>query len=336
MTDLPVTMACGPYDRLQALKEGVIKPEGIDLRYVEIQSPPEIFARMLKTNSFDVAEMSSAHYFTMKSRGDFPYVALPVFPSRLFRHGFIFINRNSGISKPTDLAGKRIAVQEYRQSAGVWIRGILKSEYGVDFSGVTWLEGGVDTPRRFDETMDLRPAGDLNLELIGPEKSISDVLASGEVDAYFGARAPGAFFESEDVIRLFPDYRSEERAYFERTGIYPIMHTIIMTEEFHETHSWATEALFKALLDSRNGRSNKCAFPVRSGTCCPGCSPISTRWTNYSAEIHVPMALSPTARRWKRPSATSWIRDLSIGRWMSTSCSRPLLAGRSNPDMTGS
>ena len=101
MTDLQVTMACGPYDRLQALKEGVIKPEGIDLRYVEIQSPPEIFARMLKTNSFDVAEMSSAHYFTMKSRGDFPYIALPVFPSRLFRHGFIFINRNSGISKPT-------------------------------------------------------------------------------------------------------------------------------------------------------------------------------------------------------------------------------------------
>ena len=102
-----------------------------------------------------------------------------------------------------------------------------------------------------DETMDLRPVGDLNLELIGPEKSISDVLASGEVDAYFGARAPGAFFESEDVIRLFPDYRSEERAYFERTGIYPIMHTMIMTEEFHETHPWAAEALFKALLDSK-------------------------------------------------------------------------------------
>ena len=111
MTDLQVTMACGPYDRMQALKDGVIKPEGIDLRYIEIQSPPEIFARMLKTGSFDVAEMSSAHYITMKSRGDFPYIALPVFPSRLFRHGFIFINRNSKIVEPTDLAGKRIAVK---------------------------------------------------------------------------------------------------------------------------------------------------------------------------------------------------------------------------------
>ena len=118
MANLQVTMACGPYDRMQALKDGLIRPEGIDLRYIEVQSPPEIFARMLKTNSFDVAEMSSAHYITMKSRGNFPYIALPVFPSRLFRHGFIFINRNSGIQTPNDLAGKRIAVQEYRQSAG--------------------------------------------------------------------------------------------------------------------------------------------------------------------------------------------------------------------------
>ena len=248
---LPVTMACGPYDRLQALKEGVISPEGIDLRYIEIQSPPEIFARMLKTHSFDVAEMSSAHYITMKSRGDFPYLALPVFPSRLFRHGFIFVNRNSDIKTPTDLAGKRIAVQEYRQSAGVWIRGILKSEYGVDFSDVTWLEGGVDAPRRFDETMDLRPAGDLTIDLLGPETCISDVLASGEVDAYFGARAPRAFFESDDVVRLFPDYRAEERQYFERTGIYPIMHTMIVTEEFHREHPWAAESLYKALSDAK-------------------------------------------------------------------------------------
>ncbi len=252
MTDLQVTMACGPYDRMQALKDGVIKPEGIDLRYIEIQSPPEIFARMLKTGSFDVAEMSSAHYIIMKSRGDFPYIALPVFPSRLFRHGFIFINRNSRIVDPTDLAGKRIAVQEYRQSAGVWIRGILKSEYGVDFSGVSWVEGGVDTPRRPDNIMDLRPSGDLSIGLIGPEQSISDLLVTGEVDAYFGARAPRAFFESDDVVRLFPDYRSEERRYFEQTGIYPIMHTMIMNEAFHRTHPWAAESLYKAMSDAKN------------------------------------------------------------------------------------
>ena len=251
MTDLQVTMACGPYDRMQALKDGVIKPEGIDLRYIEIQSPPEIFARMLKTCSFDVAEMSSAHYITMKSRGDFPYIALPVFPSRLFRHGFIFINRNSKIVEPTDLAGKRIAVQEYRQSAGVWIRGILKSEYGVDFSGVSWVEGGVDAPRRPDNIMDLRPSGDLNIALIRPEQSISDLLAAGEVDAYFGARVPRAFFDSKDVVRLFPDYRPEERRYFEQTGIYPIMHTMVMSEAFHRAHPWAAESLYNALSDAK-------------------------------------------------------------------------------------
>ena len=243
MANLAVTVACGPYDRMDAIKHGFIKPEGIDITYVEIQSPPEIFARMLKTKSFDVAEMSSAHYITMKSRGNFPYIALPVFPSRLFRHGFIFLNRNSGIKEPKDLAEKRIAVQEYRQSAGVWIRGILHEEYGVDFSDVTWVEGGVDAPRRADTIMDLRPTGDLQIELMGTEKCISDLLAVGEVDAYLGARQPRAFKECEDVVRLFPNYRDAEREYFKRTGIYPIMHTMVMSEAFHQANPWVAESV---------------------------------------------------------------------------------------------
>ena len=136
MAKLPLTMACGPYDRMEALWTGAVQPEGIDLTYIPITSPPEIFARMIKTRSFDVSEMSSAHYLTMRIRGDFPFIALPIFPSRLFRHGFIFINRNAGIESPADLAGKRIGVQEYRQSAAVWIRGLLRDEYGVDLGTV--------------------------------------------------------------------------------------------------------------------------------------------------------------------------------------------------------
>lgn len=252
MKKLDVTLACGPYDRMQALRDGVVVPEGIDLRYVEIQSPPEIFARMLKTRSFDVAEMSIAHYVTMKTRRDFPYIALPVFPSRMFRHGFVFVNRRSGIAKPADLAGRTIGVQEYRQSAAVWIRGILSSEYGVDFSGVSWREGGVDVPRRPDETMDLRPLGDLDISLIGPDETLSGLLAAGGIDVYFGARRPRAFFDSDDVVRLFPDYRAEERAYYERTGVYPIMHTLVMHEDFHAAHPWAAESLFKALCKSKD------------------------------------------------------------------------------------
>ena len=121
MLPLPLTMACGPYDRMEALWNGAVQPEGLALRYLAIQSPPEIFARMIKTRSFDVAEMSTAHYFIMRvrHREKFPYVALPVFPSRVFRHGFIFINKNAGIKGPKDLEGKRVGVQEYRQTAGV-------------------------------------------------------------------------------------------------------------------------------------------------------------------------------------------------------------------------
>src|SRR3974390_1339679 len=118
MSLLPLTMACGPYDRMEALAQGIVQPEGIALRYLAIQSPPEIFARMIKTRSFDVAEMSLAHYSIMRTRGEYPFVALPVFPSRVFRHGYIFINRNAGIKAPSDIQGRRVGAQEYRQAGG--------------------------------------------------------------------------------------------------------------------------------------------------------------------------------------------------------------------------
>src|SRR5436853_6820536 len=119
MSRLPITMACGPYDRMEALSLGIVQPEGIALRYIAIQSPPEIFARMVKTRSFDVSEMSLAHYSIMQTRGEYSFVAIPVFPSRLFRHGYSFINKNAGIAQPRDREGKRVGVQEYRQTAGV-------------------------------------------------------------------------------------------------------------------------------------------------------------------------------------------------------------------------
>ena len=136
MANLSVTIACGPYDRMEGIRSCVVQVEGLDITYLAIQSPPEIFARMIKGNEFDVSEMSLSTYFSSRSRGRFPFVALPVFPSRVFRHGNIFINRNSGIAKPQDLAGKRIGTFGYRQTASVWIRGILQDEYGVDAASI--------------------------------------------------------------------------------------------------------------------------------------------------------------------------------------------------------
>jgi 4,5-dihydroxyphthalate decarboxylase len=246
-----LTMACGPYDRMEALATGVVQPEGIDLRYLAIQSPPEIFARMIKTQSFDVAEMSLAHYSIMRTRGKFPFVAIPVFPSRLFRHGFIFINRDSGIVEPRDLEGKRVGVQEYRQTAGVWIRGILQHECGVDLARITWVEGGVNEPRPADDEMDLRPVGELKLQRIGPERTLNEMLERGEIDAYFGARRPAAFDRGRNVARLFPDYRAREKDFYRRTGFYPIMHTLVIREDLYEEHPWVPESLYKACQQSK-------------------------------------------------------------------------------------
>jgi len=246
-----LTMACGPYDRMEALAQGSVQPEGIELRYLAIQSPPEIFGRMIKTRSFDVAEMSLAHYSIARTRGKFPFVAIPIFPSRLFRHGYIFINRNSGIEAPRDLEGKRVGVQEYRQTAGVWIRGILQHEYGVDLHRITWVEGGVNEPRHPDDEMDLRPVGELKLEMIRPGRTLNEMLESGEIDAYFGARRPAAFDNGCNVARLFPDYRAREKDFYSRTGFHPIMHTLVIREELCEKHPWIAESLYKACQQSK-------------------------------------------------------------------------------------
>ena len=251
MARLPLTFACGPYDRMEALNLGVIQPEGIDLRYIAIQSPPEIFARMVKTLSFDAAEMSLAHYIVSRLRGGFPFVAIPIFPSRVFRHGYVFINRHAGIAGPKDLEGRRIGVQEYRQTAGVWVRGILADEYGVDLAGVRWLEGGVNTPRRPDDDMDLRPVRPLALELIPADRTLNEMLEAGEIDAYFGARRPDALDRGRNVARLFPDYRERERGYYRRTGIHPIMHTVVIRENLLREQPWVAESLYKACAEAK-------------------------------------------------------------------------------------
>jgi 4,5-dihydroxyphthalate decarboxylase len=251
MSRLPLTMACGPYDRMEALIQGLVQPEAIDLRYIPIQSPPEIFARMIKTNSFDIAEMSLAHYMIMRTRGDFPFVAIPVFPSRVFRHGFIFINKNAGIEAPKDLEGKRVGVQEYRQTAGVWVRGILQHEYGVDLSTIKWVEGGVNEGRPADDEMDLRPVQEVPLELIPHHRTLNEMLESGEIDAYFGARRPAALDNGKNVARLFPDYRQREVEYYKRTGFHPIMHTLVIREDLFEREPWVPESLYKACEESK-------------------------------------------------------------------------------------
>src|SRR5574341_2649064 len=178
MTLLPVTLACGPYDRTDALRTGLIRPEGIDLTYVAIQSPPELFARMLTTEAFDVSEMSMAHSLIHRGKGDFPFVALPVFPSRMFAHGYIFVNTKSGIREPRDLEGRRIGVPEYSQTAAVWVRGLLQHEFGVRLETIRWYSGGVNASDRPDVLVN-RPDADTSIERVR-DRPLNDLLVSGE------------------------------------------------------------------------------------------------------------------------------------------------------------
>ena len=236
---------------MEALSRGIVRADGVDLTFLAIQSPPEIFARMIKTDAFDISEMSLSMYFTLRAKGSFPYVALPVFPARAFRHGYIFVNRDRGIRTPKDLEGKCIGVQQYRQTAATWIRGLLRHEYGVDLSGCTWVEGGVNSARPPDKDMDLRPNHEIQIASAPEGRSIDEMLRSGEVAAYFGARAPNAFRSTAQIDRLFPDYRKAERAYYETTGIYPIMHTLVIWESLHREKPWIAENIVQACEESK-------------------------------------------------------------------------------------
>ncbi len=248
MPALRVSLACGPYDRTEALRTGIVQPEGIDLTYVAIQSPPEIFARMIGTQSFDVSEMSCAHALIHKGQGDFPFVALPVFPSRMFRHGYIFVNANAGIREPKDLEGKRIGVPEYSQTAAVWIRGLLQHEYDVELDTVQWVAGGVNAPGRPD-TLVNQPDG-VSVTRI-QDRPLNDLLVNAEIDALIGARRPVAFGKDSRVKRLFPNYRKLEQEYFRKTRIFPIMHTLVIREAFYREHPWIAESLYKAFVQAK-------------------------------------------------------------------------------------
>jgi 4,5-dihydroxyphthalate decarboxylase len=244
MANLRLTLACGPYDRTQALRDGTITPEGIELNYITLQ-PAEIFWRMLRYKEFDVSEMSLSNYTSLVSGGNSPFIAIPVFPSRVFRHGYFFINTSAGIKKPADLAGKRGGVPEYSMTAAVYMRGLLQHEYGVKPTQVEWVQGRTDRLGRAlprDIKLTQAPAG----------TELGDLLEKGEIDFLMTANNPLSFRRgSPNVRRLFPNYMELEKDYYRRTKIYPIMHTVVIRREIHERDPWVALSLYKAFLRAK-------------------------------------------------------------------------------------
>lgn len=257
-----LTLACGPYDRTLALRTGEVAPEGIDLTYLALP-PEEIFWRQLQHQEFDVSEMSMSSYTITVSRGESPFVAIPVFPSRFFRHGNIYVNASAGIAAPEDLRGRRVGVAEYQMTATVFIRGLLQHDHGVLASDLHWRTGGQEHPGRLDRVAMAPPPG-VDIQPIPEGRTLSEMLDCGDLDALIAARAPSCFDRgSPNVRRLFPDYARREREHYDRTRIFPIMHCIAIRREVHRRHPWVAQSLFKAFREAKD----RClAFLGDSGT----------------------------------------------------------------------
>ena len=240
-----LTLACWDYDRTRALMDGSVAPDGIELLYLN-QPVEETFFRMLRYREFDCCEMSLSSYTASLGLPNPPFVALPAFPSRYFRHSCIFVSAKSGIRKPEELKGRRVGVPEYQMTAPVWIRGILSDDYGVKVTDVEHFSGGEEEPGR-DEKLKLNLPATIRLSRIPEGTTLSRMLAEGELDALVTARAPSTFHtEPGAVKRLFPDYVDQEKAYYRRTKIFPIMHTVVIRRDLYAANPWVAQSLAKA------------------------------------------------------------------------------------------
>jgi 4,5-dihydroxyphthalate decarboxylase len=248
-----LTLACGDYDRTAGLAgdAGNLSADGLALHVLRLP-PEEIFYRMLRYREFDAAEMSLSSYVASLGSGGGELVALPAFLSRAFRHGSIFVNRERGVVRPCDLIGARVGVPEYEMTAAVWIRGILADQFGVPVNGPRYWTGGLEEPGRTAKSALRLPAG-VNVRAIPPGASLNRMLAEGEIDALYTARAPSAFVAGDPrVARLFPDYAAQERRYFADTGVFPIMHTVVLRRDVYERDRWLARELAKLLERARD------------------------------------------------------------------------------------
>ncbi len=247
MAKLTLSLACWDYDRTRAIADGRVAVDGCEVIYHPLVVE-ETFFRMLRYRDFDASEMSLSSYCRSKFLDD-PFIAIPIFPSRMFRHAFIFVNDQSGITEPKDLIGKRVGCPEYQLTAPVWIRGILQDEYGVPVDAVEYKIGGEEEPGR-DEKLKLDLPPSIKVSPIGPDDTLAEMLASGAIDALYSARIPSTLGK-RGVRRLFPNYVEVERAYYQKTKLFPTMHVVVIRRDVYEKHRWVAQALYKAFVQAQ-------------------------------------------------------------------------------------
>ncbi len=249
MTKLQLSVAMGDYDRTRALYDGRVQIDGVDPVYM-LLNPEEMFFRAMRSRDFDIAELSFSSYLVKHSQGDCPYIAVPVFLSRAFRHTSIYV-RKDRIKHPADLKGRRVGLPEYQLTANVWARAILQDDYGVWPEDITWVRGGIDTPGRPEKiTLQLPPG--VKVEAAPEGSTISELLDRGEIDGFIGPRPPNRVaLRNPNIGWLFDDPTAEAKDYYRRTGVFPIMHVVGIRKELAQAHPWLPAAVVKAFTASK-------------------------------------------------------------------------------------
>jgi 4,5-dihydroxyphthalate decarboxylase len=257
----PLTLAISDYGHVRDLVSGRVPVEGIDLTCLDLPVE-EIFHRFADYREWEASEMSMALYVSMRAKGDNSLTAIPVFPSRVFRHSSFYVRRDSGIRSGADLAWRKIGIPEWAQTAGVYARGLLVHEFGVPLTDVRWYQGGVNQAGRREHAPVQLPEAVTCVKV--PHRSLNDLLVAGEIDAIISARPPVGFFSGGPVVRLFPDFRELEAEYCKRTGIFPIMHTIALRREVVEKRPWVSRNLLTAFETAKDRSIERAADITQS------------------------------------------------------------------------
>ena len=253
---LHLTLACGDYESVRALTDGSVKPDGIELTVLTDMTSDVRHWRMVRNREFDVAELSMSNYLMAKFSG-LPFAAIPVFLHRRFRHGFIFINANKGIQKPTDLVGKKVGLRNFQATNNLWVRGILEHEYQVPHKKIRWYT-------QDEEEVEFTPSNDLMLERVSAGKSVEKMLVEGELDALIHPEVIQPVMNRDKrVRRLFENYKELEIDYFKRTGIFPIMHTTAIKQEIVDRYPWVPVSLIEAFQRAKEKAYQKMENPRR-------------------------------------------------------------------------
>jgi 4,5-dihydroxyphthalate decarboxylase len=294
VTKLRLALAIGDYDHVADLAQGRIAVEGVDLICLTLP-PEEVMLRFSAFREWEVSEMSMGRYVAMLSQNDRSVVGIPIFPSRIFRHSSLFVRRSGLVKAPSDLAGRRVGIPEWAQTAAVYSRGFLQHQYCVDLTSIDWVQAGVNQPGR-KEAMTLKLPPGIGVTRVG-DKSLSDMLVSGEVDAVLSAHPPACFeHEHPDIMRLFENYEEIETAYYKETGIYPIMHVVAIRRDSYEANPWIALHLFDAFEKAKKRCLERAADTTALRLGLPWSHAAAERARRVFGKDYLPYGIAPNLR----------------------------------------